>query len=178
MKKLLVFREGLHPDSRELDDYLYDSEVIRSDFIDMSPDNEIRHQEGDLAFYASSWEVIFKGDEKYDQWHLVCEGSTTYSFEEQSFKALNEFFPKHLRNVLNCNLQICLHKMDMMVCIYRLPKAVSHLLDTHLQYRFESFKDGKYHYEIPESALGPVLVLEEEVEVSTPAKDQHPRHAA
>lgn len=163
MKKLLVFREGLCPDSRELDDYLYDSEVIRSDYIDMTPSNEINCYSGTLAMHASTWDIVFKDDDKYDWWHFLCEGTDSYAIRENAFLAAIEFFPKSIRNPLNCGLHVVLRKNNYMVMAYRLPKSLSTLLNEHVELRLNSFKDGEYSYEIPEDILGPVLVSEEEV---------------
>ncbi len=163
MKKLLVFREGLCPDSRELDDYLYDSELIRSDYIDMSAEVEVNLHSGTLAMHASTWEVIFKDNDKYDWWHFVCEGTDSYATKEAAFIAAIEFFPKSIRNPLNCSLHVVLHKNNYMVMAYRLPKSLSATLDSHVELRLSSFKDGEYTYEIPEDVLGSAIVQEEEI---------------
>ncbi|MCY1290669.1 hypothetical protein D9M70_398240 [compost metagenome] len=48
MKKMLVFREGQVQDRFDIDDYLYDSEVTRGDFMDMTP-----------TFRTITWRVEF-----------------------------------------------------------------------------------------------------------------------
>ncbi|MNC77885.1 hypothetical protein D3C75_1299600 [compost metagenome] len=65
-----------------------------------------------------------------------------------------------------------------MVAIYRLPKAVSHLVDLHLQYRLESFKNGKYDYELPAADVESVNVQAEEAEVPKGDKGSNPKHGA
>ena len=176
MKKLLVFREGVHPDPRELDDFLYDSELFRSDFLDLSPEEKFEHYSDNLSLHTSTWEVVFKDDDKYDFWHFLCVGSDTYAFDEPAFIATFDFFPKELINVRCCNCRAVFHKDNYMVVIYRLPKAVSHLVDLHLKYRLESFKDGKYHYDLPKDDLGSVNVQMEEAEVSEGDETSNPKH--
>ncbi|MNI58115.1 hypothetical protein D3C73_1132110 [compost metagenome] len=172
-----MFREGLHPDSRELDDYLYDSELNRNDFMDLHPEEKFECYSGTLALHSSTWEVVFKDDDKYDWWHFVCEGTTPYAFEEPAYVAANTFFPEGLRNVKCCARMVVLHKRTgAMVANYRLPKAVSHLMELHLRYRLESFSNGKYHYDLPHDDVGSVNVQMEEAEARENAKDGDPKH--
>jgi hypothetical protein len=170
MKKLLVFREGLHPDSREVEDYLYDSEAIRDDFFDLAARDEIGVYHGRLSLHATSWDVTYKDDDKFDFWHIVCEGSTGYAFEEPAFIAAMEFFKPEWRQAKLVNCRAVLHKNNYMVSIYRLPKAMSEVMSMDLKNRLESFKDGKFHYETPADALGPLAIAEEEREIQENAK--------
>jgi len=170
MKKLLVFREGLHPDPRELDDYLYDSEVIRSDFIDMPAAKELNVQHGTLAIHSSSWDVVFKDNDKYDYWHLICESSDSYGFTEPPFVALLGFFDKKWNNLAHLQCTAVSHKKNSMVVIYRLSKVMSEIMEMDLKLRLDSFKDGKYTYEIPESVLGSLHAATAEAEVQGDAK--------
>lgn len=170
MKKLLVFREGLHPDPRELDDYLYDSEVIRSDFIDVPAAKELNVQHGTLAMHTSSWDVVFKDDDKYDTWHVLCEGSDTYGFEEPPFVAAINFFDPKWRHPVHLTCTAVVHKKNYMLAIYRLSKAMSEVMEMDLKFRLESFKDGAYTYEIPESVLGSLHATTAEAEVPGDAK--------
>lgn len=152
MKKLLVFREGVCPEAREVEDYLYNSEVIRSDFIDMGAEVQSTHQSGTLSLYSSTWEIVFKDSDKFDYWHLVAEGTQGYAFEEASFKAATGLIePFKGPHVL---LTAVVHKRNTMVLIYRLKKKLSALLDLHLPLLLDSFKDGEYRYVIPENDLG------------------------
>jgi hypothetical protein len=166
MKKLLVFREGLHPDSRELDDYLYDSEAVRGDFFDLDARDAFGVYSGSLSLHASTWDVTFKDDDKYDFWHIVCEGSTEYAFTEAAYIASMEFFKPEWRTGKLVNCRAVVHKNNAMVSIYRLTKAMSEVMDMDLKHRLESFKDGKYHYETPADALGPLLIAAEKEEAS------------
>ena len=100
MKKLLVFREGMCPDSREVDDYLHDSEVIRGDFIDLNPDDERKYTKGRMALYDSTWSVVFKDDHLYDHWHLVGEVTRPYAFDEDTFKATNTLLEPYREHLL------------------------------------------------------------------------------
>lgn len=161
MKKLLVFREGLHPDSRELDDYLYDSELIRDDFFDLSARDAFGVYHGRLSLHATTWDVVFKDSDTFDYWHIVCEGSTGYAFTEHAFMASMHFFKQEWRAAKLVNCRAVVHKNNSMVCIYRLPKAMSEVMEMDLKNRLESFKDGHYHYETPADALGPLAIAEE-----------------
>lgn len=166
MKKLLVFREGVHPDSRELDDYLYDSEACRDDFYDLAATDEFGVYHGRLSLHASSWDVVFKDSDKYDFWHIVCEGTTGYAFTELPYIASMEFFKPEWRKSGLVNCRAVLHKNSSMVCIYRLTKAMSEVLSMDLKHRLESFKDGKYTYETSAETLGPLYAAAEAEEVS------------
>lgn len=146
MKKLLVFREGMCPDSREVDDYLHDSEVIKGDFIDLNPDDERKYTKGRVALYDSTWSVVFKDDHLYDHWHLVGEGTRLYAFDEDTFKATITLLEPYREHLL---LTAVLHKNNTITLIYRAGKCMSHLLDIHMPYILDSFNDGAYTYVIP-----------------------------
>lgn len=151
MKKMLVFREGICPDSREVDDYLHDSEVIRGEYIDLSPEEETRRFSGTLALYDSTWQVIFKGDHEFDQWHVVGEASCPYAFEEPAYKAATGLLEPYRDRLV---LTAVLHKRTTIVLVYRVPKPLSELINLHLPFILEGFVSGVYTYVIPELDLG------------------------
>ncbi len=148
MKKLLIFREGLCPDLREVEDYLHDSEVIRGDFIDPTPDDERKYQHGTMSLYDSTWSVVFKDDHLYDYWHVLAENTEPYAFDELTFKAAIGVLEPYREHLL---LTAVLHKRSTVVLIYRAGKHISHLLDMHIPFILDSFNDGVYGYAVPEA---------------------------
>lgn len=154
MKKMLVFREGSCPEPHEIDDLLYNTEVIRQDFVDMTPDDETRRYSGTLGVYDSTWQIVFKDSDKYDYWHILAVGTEGYAFEEPSFKAASGLLEPYRSEYLV--LQAVIHKTNTMLLIYRVNKALSMLLHLHLPKILYSLQDGIYHYAVPDDALGPV----------------------
>jgi len=172
MKKLLVFREGSCPEPHEVEDYLYNSEVIRQDFVDMNPEAESRQYSGKLGIYDSTWEIVFKDNDKYDFWHLVAVGTEGYAFDEPSFKAVNGLLLPFRGEY--CMLQAVIHKANTMTTIYRLHKALSTLVALHLPQLIDSLQDGIYHYAIPVDALGPVHASLKEKEAVKTDQEANP----
>jgi len=152
MKKMLIFREGVCPDAREAEDYLYNSEVIRSDFIDMLPTEELQCQLGTLSVYASSWDIVFKDSDTFDYWHLYAEGTHDYAFEEPSFKAAIQLLAPFRGG--HAVIQVVVHKDHSVLLVYRVKKSLSTLIDSHLQRILESYTNGAYHHVVPDTVLG------------------------
>lgn len=152
MKKLIVFRRGVCPESDEVEDYLHSTEVLRSDFIDMSPEREMRNHVGDLAQYVSDWNVIFKDDETYDQWHIHFDTSC---------KVAGTLLEQY-RAVGVCQCIVVLRGDTSVVAIYRIPKAISKLFSEHLPQILESYSDEHgYSFRIDESSIESLRVEEE-----------------
>lgn len=155
MKKMLVFREELVQDRFDLDDYLYDSEVTRSDFIDMEPDVQDNYQVGGISILTSSWNIVFKGDDKYDFWHFLVISNDPYNHDEPCHRGAVQLFAPYKSPVFN--LRAVLHSKGNYVLIYRLPKKLSELFESYLKPIMESFDGNEYTYRIPEDALGPIV---------------------
>lgn len=155
MKKLLVFSDGRISEKQQLDDYLYDSEVTRDDFIDLDPSDDKAVVLDNMAVRATSWDVVFKGDDKFDQWHFLVDHDDSYDFNEPKHKAAVELLkPYHSPHV---RVIAVIHLTGRYVVIYRVVRSLSSLFDEHLERMLESYNDQTYSYRIPESMLGPVL---------------------
>lgn len=155
MKKLLVFRDNKLGSRLELDDYLLDAEVVRGDFIDMNPEEEATFTIRDKVISATTWEVIFKGDDQYDHWHLLVDHPDSYEFDEPKHRMALALFDTY-RNE-HITITAVLHTHGHYVVILRMRKAMSRLINAHLPAILESFNDTTYTYQIPESELGSVV---------------------
>jgi len=156
MKKLLVFSAGRIQDRFELDDYLYDSEVIRSDYIDLNPEDRFQHIFPKAMVDVSEWEMIFKGSEEFDFWHTLVVSEDSYDFEEYKHKASIQLMKPYLSE--HVVITAVIHVNNHHVVVYRLKKAVSKVLNQHLKFILESFDGEKYNYSIPENVLGSALL--------------------
>lgn len=155
MKKMIVIREGGPPDSRELDDYLYNSEVSRSDFIDFNVVREQFSRKDNLSIHASEWNIVFKGDDKYDSWHFIADIGERYAFEDRRYKAmlLLEPYRKY------CRLMVGSHASEVFTfLIYNVPKSLSQILSTQLQEIIESFDGEEYKVTLDEATLGDLVI--------------------
>ena len=160
MKKMIVIREGGPPNSRELDDYLYNSEVTRSDFIDMTPVSEEAFYKDGMSIHVSDWDVVSKDGDKYDQWHLIADIETMYSFDDRRYKAmlvLEKYRSAH------CSPVIVSHTPTYFFFVYRVKKKISNLISQNLKAILESFNGECYDYAIDEQSVGSVgLSIQEE----------------
>lgn len=164
MKKLLVFSDGHISERQQLEDYLYDSEVTRDDFIDMNPSDELSITTSGIAVNVTSWPVVFKGDDKYDQWHFLVVHEDTYAFDEiKHVAALNLMKPYHSEHVRVIAVS---HSSGHLVFIYRIAHALSKLIGEHIDKLLESFNGKEYTYQIPEVLLGSVHTSISEDEAS------------
>ncbi|MCY1290668.1 hypothetical protein D9M70_398230 [compost metagenome] len=113
---------------------------------------------------TSSWDIVFKGDDKYDFWHFLVISNDPYDFEEPCHRGAIELFAPYKSPAIN--LRAVLYTKGNYVLIYRLPKRLSELFDSHLTQLAESFDGTTYAYRIPEDVLGPVMlsVSKEEVD--------------
>jgi len=174
MKQMIVVREGACPEPQEVDAYLYNTEVTRQDVIDMVPDQEDRRMVGTLGVYASTWEIVFKDSEKFDFWHLSGEGTRVFAFDEEPIKAVVGLLEPYRGP--HCILHTVVHKHNAVLLIYRIKKRLSDLLAEHLPQLVDSFKDGHYHYVIPDAALGPLSVSLTKEEDAANAKNKPANH--
>jgi hypothetical protein len=156
MKKMLVFGDEHVQDRVNLDDFLYDSEVTRDDFVNMEPTFRDDYLAGGIAIMTSSWDIVFKDDDKYDVWHFLVTGKDPYDFEEPCHKAAAGLFSPYQHKLL-FNLRAVLFTKGNYVLIYRLPKKLSELIDLHLPQLADSFDGTTYTHRIPEDVLGPLI---------------------
>lgn len=152
MKKLLVFQDGLVQDRHQLEDYLYDSEVVRSNFIDMNPEDDNTYRLPGFIVNVTTWDVVFKGDDKYDYWHVLVVNDNTYDFEEPKHAAAIELLAQYKTE--HINLTVVTHSSGHYVLVYRVRKAFSELISAHLPKILESFDGKTFGFRIPEDDLG------------------------
>ncbi len=168
MKKMIVIREGGPPSSRELDDYLYNSEVTRSDFIDMTPVSEESFYKDGMSIHVSDWDVVSKDEDKYDQWHLIADIETMYGFDDRRYKAmlvLEKYRSAH------CSPVIVSHTPTYFFFVYRVKKKISNLISQNLKAILESFNGEYYDYAIDEQSVGSVGVSIQEEEDAEDARE-------
>lgn len=172
MKKMIVIREGGPPNSRELDDYLYNSEVTRSDFIDMTPVSEEAFYKDGMSIHVSDWDVVSKGGDKYDQWHLIADIETMYNFDDRRYKAmlvLEKYRSAH------CSPVIVSHTPTYFFFVYRVKKKISNLISQNLKAILESFNGECYDYAIDEQSVGSVGLSIQEEEDAEDTREVHER---
>jgi hypothetical protein len=143
MKRLVLFREGSKPFLGELDDYLHVSEIVKYNYVDMEPSAEWYHSFPDGVVHITDWDLVFKDDDKYDYWHLVSETSDESDVHHTRSIALLEPYRSEW-----CVLTAVIRDRDILVCIWRLDKAVSELIQSHIPYLLPTFKEDTYSYEI------------------------------
>lgn len=144
-------------DPLEREDYLYDSEVIRSDFIEQKPETEEEFILGGFFVHVTTWEIVFKGDDLYDYWHLLVDRDDSYNFEDPAAKAAVSLFKPYyvdplVPELISLNAVVHVHKR--LVLVYRVRKALSEVLDRHLPFILKGYTDGKFHYAVPAEDLG------------------------
>lgn len=156
MKKMLVFKRDGIQERQDLDDYLYDSEVTRSDFIDMTPVDNHEYIVGGIAINDSTWDIVFKGDDTYDFWHLIVDSEDSYNFTEPCHLAAINLFTSYNQSCFN--LRSVVHNKGMYALVYRIPKVISELFNRHLKSILESFDGKTYIFSIPQDVLGPIVL--------------------
>lgn len=159
---MIVIREGNIPDSRELEDYLYNSEVSRSDFIDFTPIATHHANHDGMSIHVSDWDIVFKGDEKYDSWHLIADIEMQYAFDDPRYRAM--LLLEKYRKL--CKLQVVNHDHAYVYLIYQVPKELSEKLGELITAIIESFNGKEYTVELHEDVLGPIGLSLEEGEMS------------
>lgn len=143
MKKLLIFHPQSLFSADDLENYLYDSEALRDDYLDMSPLKAFQGALSQTKYHYSEWDVALKADDdKYDQWHVVWAGDDQFVFDDPYLKQIGEF-----QNTLRMGRGRCMaawHRPKVTYAIYKVQKELSGRTTEHLADLLESIDKGAY----------------------------------
>lgn len=158
MKKLLIIRPGVAPTwTSELDDYLYDSEVIRGGYMDLEPGDVWTVATDTMGFHSTTWEIVFKDDDKYDYWHILTTDHDPYDVEVESLRAAAGLFAGLKWNAEHFDLRAVLCRKNGRALIYRTSKGMSKWIQSELKERLASWTGDQYTYNFDIDTLSTYL---------------------
>lgn len=158
MKKLLVIRPGVVPTrTSELDDYLYDSEVIRGGYMDLEPGDGWSANTATMGFYLSTWDVVFKDDDKYDSWHILTTDHDPYDVTAEALKAAVALFTGLKWNATHFDCRAVLCRNNGRALIYRTSKGMSKWIQSEIKDRLSSWNGETFTHSFDIDTLSTYL---------------------
>jgi hypothetical protein len=130
MKKLLIFHPQALFDANDLENYLYDSQAIRDDYLDMSPVNVISGVLSETKYSYSEWNIALKEGDDAHYWHICWCSETPFAFDDPYLLNLAAFEKAFRGTRAQCTIVI--HKPKVTYVVYKMEAEVSDLLALHL----------------------------------------------
>lgn len=156
MRKLLILNVQTQYDASDLENYLYDTEASRDDFLDMLPSGIQSGKLSSTSWHYSEWALAHKDEGDYDYLHVVHQSDTRFAFDDKDTERVANLYKAFIGT--QAMITVVYHKANRTIVIVKLAKVLSAIVTEGLKQILESVDREEYTEE-----LAKTLGLGEEV---------------